>query len=320
MPDRPLTPSFASAVGRGRGRGKEWTLSAFDARRKPIGTAGSASYRDDEDNPVIAWASITVERGHRRCGVATALLTSIVEHAQREGRTRIVGTAMDDDGGPAFAEAIGAVPKQAWHVWDLSLADVDMALMDKRIADAAVRAPGYDLLKWDGAVPEEHAEAFVHLALAMNDAPRDQLAVNDWRWSVADMRESERRLAEQKTEVWILVARRLSDGDLAGFHQAMWNPADPTTVWIASTAVAPEHRERGIQKWMGAVQTLRIMAERPDVTSQRVTTADSNEVIVATMREKGYRPVAGYKAWEVSVADAAAWLNARGRKLPLRRT
>ena len=89
---------------------------------------------------------------------------------------------------------------------------------------------------------------------------------------------------------------------MAGFNQAMWNPADPTTVWIASTAVRPKLIVgRGIQKWLGAVQTLRIMAERPEVTSQRAATSDSNEIIWATIEEKGYRPVVGYKAWEVSV-------------------
>ena len=314
MPDSPMTPSFASAVGRGRGQGKEWTIRVYDNRRRPIGVAGSGSYRDDQDNPAIAWVSIAVDRGHRRRGVATALLTSIVEHAKREGRTRLVGSATDDDGGPAFAEAIGAVPKQAWHIYDLPIAEVDVALMEKRIADAEIRAPGYEALCWDGPVPEEHAAAFVELALAMNDSPRDELEVNDWRWSVADMRDADRAVAEQKNEVWTVVVRRVSDGEFAGFNQGMWNPTDPTSFWVGSTAVRREHRGRAIQKWMGAVQTMRIRAERPGVTSQRAAVADSNEALLATMKEKGYRQLVGYRAWEVSVADAAAWLRNRSEK------
>jgi len=290
-----------------------WSFRARDAAGTLVGETSTAIDPEHNENPDIIEVRLSVLPDHRGRGLGTRLLLQVVELAEQLGRTRLLGVTNDRvPEGERFATAIGAGVKSRVHTNRLMIADVDRAQLESWVADGPVRAAGYDLLAWDGPVPDEHLEAFVDLVHVMNTAPRDDLELNDFVMTPEQMRENEKQMAAVGVEQWTLVARRVSDGAFAGFHDVSWVPWEPTTVYVGATGVVPEHRGHALGKWLKAVMTLRVMDERPHVDQIRTGNADSNDAMLGINHAMGYRPWIAQAVWEVSVADARAAIAARG--------
>jgi hypothetical protein len=188
--------------------------------------------------------------------------------------------------------------------------------MEKWVAEGPARAPDYELLSWDGAMPEAHLEAYVDLVLVMNDAPRDDFEVNDFTLTPKEWREQEEQFAAISGESWTLVARCKSDGALAGLHDVFWAPHEPDFVHVGNTGVRREHRGHALGKWLKAQMTLRILDERPDVEDIRTGNADSNEAMLGINKEMGYRPLLGATGWELMVDAVEKSVADRGIDIP----
>jgi mycothiol synthase len=237
--------------------------------------------------------------------------------ARAEGRTRLLGNTFGTvPAGNAFAAEVGAEMKTAQHLNHLPTAEVDRSLLERWVAEGPKRAEGYELLAWDGAIPEEHLTAFIDLFLVMNTMPRDDLQINDFTITEAEWREQETQMDAVGAERWMLVARRVSDGALAGFHDVYWMPHEPNLINVGATGVRPEHRGHALGKWLKAVMTLRILDERADVEDIRTGNADSNDAMLGINHAMGYRPLLAAEAWEVPAEVAAKWLEARGVAIP----
>ena len=315
LPDEAPTPVDV-AIAQVRAspeRYKRWSFRARDAGGNLAGMASTSIDPDHDDNPDVLWASINIAAGHRRSGLATQLLARLVEVAETEGRDRFVGHSNDlFEGSPHFAAAVGAEEKSKTHANRLMIADVDRSLMETWVSEGPARAEGYELIGWDGPVPEEYMDKWLDLVLVMNTAPRDDLKINDFTLTAEEVRESERVFAAAGGEMWTLVARRIDDDAWAGFHNVEWAPSDPKVVWVDSTGVRPEHRGHALGKWLKAVMTLRVVDERPDVREIRTGNADSNDAMLGINWAMGYKPWIAQSTWEVSVERAKAYLTARG--------
>jgi mycothiol synthase len=318
LPDDPPTPlelaiaSYRNAPDRLR----RTSVRAWSPDGELVGSTGLRVDPDHDDNPDLAFGSVTVRADHRRNGVGTQLLAYFVALAKQENRTRLVGDTNGRLPGAEFAEVIGAEVKQATHMNHLPIASVDVEKMQRWVKDGPVRAEDYEIFGWDGDVPEEHMEDFLAAVLVMNTAPRDDLQMNDFTITAEEVREQEKVANAVGTEAWQLIARRKSDGAWAGIHDVGWNPAEPETVYVGATGVFPEHRGHALGKWLKAVMTLRVMEERPQVTSIRTGNADSNDAMLGINKEMGYVPFISQTVWEIKTADAEKWLANKGVQLP----
>ena len=278
-----------------------------------VGNATTSVDAHERDNPDVLVAGINVLPAHRRGGHGLRPLAELVALADDLGKTRIVGDTYEGaDAGPAFADAIGAIPRQANHLNHLPLADVDRSMLEQWVAEAADRSADYELLGWDGPVPDEHVADWLDLVLVMNTAPRDELDLNDFTFSEEQLRDAERVAAATGQEDWVLVARHRETGEWAGFHNVGWDPNQPRYVYVGATGVMPEHRGHALGKWLKAAMTLRILDERPDVTNIRTGNADSNDAMLGINRRMGYRPLLGQMTWELAVPEAQRRLADRG--------
>ena len=256
---------------------------------------------------------LQVDAAHRRNGLGSQLFAELVKVARDQGRKRIISDSNERiPAGAAFAEAVGATAKQAAHVNRLLIADVDRPMLEGWVADGPSRAEGYELIAWDGAVRDEWLDQYVKTFLVMNTAPHDDLEVNDFTFSPAEARERDDQLAATRTEQWTIVARRVSDGFWAGFHDVYWSPHDDKVVQVGATGVDPDHRGHALGKWLKAAMTLRIMDERAPVAEIRTGNADSNDAMLGINKLMGYKPFIAQQLWEVSADDAEAWLRKRG--------
>ena len=292
---------------------RRFSFRARDADGRLVALAGTNIDPDNDDNPDVLWAGINILPDARRQGLGTRLLAELVALARAEGRTRLIGSTMGGrEDGEAFAKAVGAVSRQATHLNHLPLAEVDRPMLERWVAEAATRSADYELIGWDGAVPEEHLANWLELVVVMNTAPRDDLQLNDFTITAEEVREHERVMEAAGYETWVLVARHRTTGEWAGFHDVNWDPDQPQYVYVDSTGVRPEHRGHALGKWLKAAMTLRVLDERPDVTNIRTGNADSNDAMLGINKEMGYRPLLGQTTWELPVETAAAWLADRG--------
>jgi GNAT superfamily N-acetyltransferase len=186
------------------------------------------------------------------------------------------------------------------HINSLHVDRVDRALLEQWVAEGPQRAPGYELLAWDGPVPDEHLVAFADLYNVMNDAPLDDLVMTDYSVTPEQLREWERHAAATSAQTWTVVARA-PDGTLAGFHAVNWGPSQPTVSNVVDTGVRREHRGHALGKWLKAVVTLRALDERPSVTEIRTGNADSNAAMLGINHAMGYRPLFSTTTWELTV-------------------
>ena len=289
-----------------------WSIRARDERGGLVGAARTSIDPEHDENPDILFANVSVLAGHRRAGLGTELLGRLVGIADAEGRTRIIGSTNGlRPEGAAFAEAAGATVKSRAHQNRLLTAKADRALLEGWVGEAATRSADYELLAWDGPVPEDDLQRWIELVLVMNTAPRDDLEVNDFTLTPEEVREQERISAAANIEHWTIVARHRTTGEWAGFHDVAWLPSDPKIVFVGATAVDPRHRGHALGKWLKAVMTLRILDERPDVTDIRTGNADSNDAMLGINRAMGYEPWISDVTWELDVAAARAFVESR---------
>jgi GNAT superfamily N-acetyltransferase len=306
-PEDPVTP-VADAIAEARAIPARVQRTAFRVWGEDGSLVGSAQVSVDlehDDNPDVLGCPIFVRHDHRRRGIGTALLREVCTFARTAGRQRLVGQTFSRiPAGDDFAERVGATRKAESHTNHLPTDEVDRELMQAWVRDGPNRAPGYELVAWDETIPNEHLSAFVDLMLVMNEAPRDDLDVNDFTLTPSEWREVEERAAAIGQVRWFLVARRISDGALAGLHDLAWVPAFPQVMFVGSTGVRLEHRGHALGKWMKAAMTLRVLDEKPEVTDIRTGNADSNDAMLGINRQMGYRPAFGVTTWELAVGES----------------
>ncbi|GAB4304518.1 MAG: GNAT family N-acetyltransferase [Candidatus Bipolaricaulota bacterium] len=287
-----------------------WTVQRWVAwRGEEAVAAASAYFYNTPHNRHIADADIGVLPEQRRRGIGKELLTRIVAAAEKGGKTLLIfGTDSALPAGRAFAERVGARPGMVSATNQLDLAHLDRALM------ARWRNEGprdlFTLGWWIGPYPEEELEAICRLKDVMNTAPRDELQMEDWTWTPEMVRQGEAALAERRRERWTLYARHRPSGELAGFTEVFWDPAQKETLWQGDTGVLPKYRGRGLGKWLKATMIEKVLAERPCVVRVRTGNANSNAPMLAINRAMGFRMYKEWTIWQMEVAQARSYLAA----------
>jgi mycothiol synthase len=292
-----------------------WRVRIYDATGELV--AGTTVFKDwqNDSNPDVGGLSGNVHAEHRGCGLGTVLLAWQVAFAQALGQTRILmGTDSRLPRSVDLVKVLGAELKQEEHENRLTLADVDSDLLHRWIADAS--AGDYELVAIDGRIPDDLAQAYVDLVLVMNTAPRDDLQLNDFTYSVAELREQEERQHAVGGLTWNLIARHRGSGDLVGVHTIAFSPDDKEKCYVGITGVVPEHRGHRLGRWLKAAMTLRLMDECPQIGCVVTGNADSNEAMLAINREMGYRPHASGSTWEVGREHLEKLLEHRGVEIP----
>jgi mycothiol synthase len=290
-----------------------WSFRARDSDGTLVGGASFRLDPDHDENPDVLSGQVYVHPDHRRRGLGCLLLAELVGLSRELERTRLMAWTSDRwPAGASFLEALGAERKLEMHQNHLVLAEVDRPMLESWVSDGPRRAPDYEVVWWDERVPDEEVDAYAALVMVMNTAPMDDFDLNDFTMTPEQIREGEEQLRATGMQRWLAVARRVSDGALAGFHDVYWQASSPETAWVGATAVEPEHRGHALGKWLKAAVTIRMLDERPQVTEIRTGNADSNDAMLGINRAMGYKPMAATAGWELSVDQAEAYLRSRG--------
>lgn len=292
-------PSFQRAV----------IWAARDLDGKVVGTS-ELWWQEKEENRHRAHIAVDVHPLHRRRGLATRLLAPAAERAREIERRLLSAYVISDSPGGLFLGTLGfgrAKTKGEESEFGglesrLSLEELDRSLIASWIEKAAERASDYELLFWDGPTPDDHLDRYAALVNVMNTAPMDE-NYEDENWTPERVREYEVRSVDAGYQIWTYVARHLPSGEFAGNTRIYPNPFRRVFAHQEDTAVVPEHRNKGLGRWLKAAMLRKLMAEQPEARWVITWNATMNEAMLSINRALGFKPFLTWDNWQVSTDD-----------------
>jgi mycothiol synthase len=270
---------------------ERWLWVARDPDERLVGRAGLwIEHREENRHLASVWLVVRPEA--RRRGVGRRLLEAAVERARKEGRTTLMGMTVVGTEGAAAARALGAEVALVNRVSRLRTAELDRSLLEGWVARAAERAAGYSLVAFDGDCPDDLLERFAALMAVMNTAPRGDMDMEDEVFTPELIREFEASMRTKGTRIWTLAAREDATGELAGYTALFFPKHRPWQVEQGDTGVDPAHRNKGLGRWLKAVNLLRLLDECPEARVVDTENADSNEPMLNINVALGFRRLA----------------------------
>ena len=255
-----------------------------------------------EENQHFAELWLVVRPEARRRGIGRRLLEAAVDRAREEGRDTLMGMPAVGSEGAAAARALGAESALVNRISRLRTADLDRTMLEAWVARAAERAAGYSLLAFDGDCPDELLEPFAALMAVMNTAPRGSLDIEDDVFTPELIREFEASMRLKGTVIWTLLAREDATGDLAGYTSLFFPKHRAWQAQQGDTGVDPAHRNKGLGRWVKAVNLLRLLDERPEVQVVDTDNADNNEPMLNINVALGFRRLAVNECAQLKLA------------------
>ncbi|TQM69061.1 acetyltransferase (GNAT) family protein [Actinomadura hallensis] len=223
---------------------------------------------------------IRVRPGHRRRGIGGRLLAAAAGALRDDGRTSVLAQVLAGTPAVPFLESHGFECVLTLRGMLLRLDDVPPG----RVARLLAAGPaGYRLVRWRGAVPDEHADAFARAKHAMADPAEYDGAP----WDAHRVREMAEVVAKRGDDLYTVAA--LSGDVVAGFTEVVV-PHDCTgRAAQYDTAVVPEHRGRRIGIWVKAAMLDWLAGTRPGVREIETDNAGDNVHMLAVNEELGFR-------------------------------
>jgi mycothiol synthase len=267
----------------------------------PIGC--SACWSNSAGDTAVMQCYVYVREPWRRRDVGWQLTRPVIDTAQAEGRSSIVGNTFDSVlAGGAFALRLGARAARVNRTSELRISDVDWDLVQSWIDAGRGRVLGYSLDLWDGPFPDElagDAAAFHHL---VQTKPRDDLHVADVVLRADHVAELDRALVEAGRRRWTIFVRDLS-GRCVGGTEMIFEPWDATVAAQQNTAIGEAHRGIGLAKWVKASMLDRIRRERSNIERVRTSNAFSNAPMLAINDMLGFKIIEARTEWQGRTAD-----------------
>ncbi|HUS14123.1 MAG TPA: GNAT family N-acetyltransferase [Chloroflexia bacterium] len=262
-----------------------------------------------DTNQHIGDIDLAVLPEYRRQGLSRLLLAVLAERMARENRRLVMGPSFSTiPAGAAWWQHIGGTLGLTEQVNQLVIADLDRDMLRLWQERAAERAPGFELVSWEGAYPDADLPELAAMYAAMNHAPHGDLDVEDWTLTPEQLKEQEAAMVERDERRWTFAVRESATGKIAGFTEMHWNPLRPEFLWQWGTAVWPEYRNLGLGRWLKAATLDHVLAQRPEPIFVRTGNANTNAAMLKINEELGFRVIMSEGWWQLELAELQAYL------------
>jgi GNAT superfamily N-acetyltransferase len=249
------------------------------------GTVGTSDY----DNLHLAWVGSKVHPGHRRRGLGTEMLEAVLATARGLSRTSVGVDTWDLEAPKAFAARHGFEPKSAAINRRQVLADVDFVELRARYDEALPLAQDYELVRRAGATPDDELEAMAEMTAAINDAPTDDLDIEDEVFSAERIRAYEDAQQSRGFRFYRVLARHRGTGELAGHSVVVVDPERPELGEQHDTSVLGNHRGHRLGLLLKVEMNLWLLDAEPQLASIDTWNAESNGHMIGVNELLGYR-------------------------------
>ena len=243
----------------------------------------------DYDNLHLAWLGLQVHPRHRRRGHGTVMLEALVGEAGARGRTSVGIDGWDSEACRRFAARHGFEQKSAAVERRQVLAELDWAAIERLHDEAEVAASAYDVIRREGRTPDDELEALAEMASAINDAPTDDLDVEDEVYSAARMRAYEDAWLGRGHRLYRTLARHRRSGELAGQSVVLVDGERPERGDQHDTSVVAAHRGHRLGLLLKTEMNLWLREAEPQLAHISTWNAESNDHMVGVNEAIGYR-------------------------------
>jgi GNAT superfamily N-acetyltransferase len=243
----------------------------------------------DYDNQHLAWLAVLVHPEHRRRGHGSSLLAGLVNQVRATGRTSIGTSGWESERTSAFAARHG-LERKAFEVNRRQvLAELDLAELDRLYDEARSAASAYELVRQPGHTPEEELEAVAVMVSAINDAPTDDLDIEDEVFSPERVRAYETANEKRGITIYRLMARHRETGELAGQTVVGVDRERPNIGEQHDTSVVAVHRGHRLGLLLKLEMNRWLRDAEPRLETIDTWNAESNDFMIGVNEALGYR-------------------------------
>lgn len=250
------------------------------------------------DNQHLAWLGIDVHPDHRRRGHGDAVLAFLLDRARAEGRTSVGGNSWDAAAPRAFAARHGFEAKAVEVNRRQHLATVDRDELDRLHADALAHAGAYELVRRVGATPADELPAMAAMTAAINDAPTDDLDIEDEVFPPERVAAYEAAQAGKGDALFRVFARHRGTGELAGQTVVVVEGDRPHVAHQHDTSVVRAHRGHRLGVLLKTDMLRWLAEEQPRIETIDTWNAESNDHMIGVNRALGYEIIGRALAWQ----------------------
>ena len=173
-------------------------------------------FYSERDNTHLGWAWMGVLPEHRRLGYGSALFAHVQDEVRAAGRTSIGADGWESERAVGFAAKHGLEKRSQAIMRRQTLSEIPKGRLQELYDEAAARATDYELVRIVGRTPDDMVDAMVELVAAINDAPTDDLDIEDEVFSAERLAAYETSQIERGSRLYRLVARHRATGELGG--------------------------------------------------------------------------------------------------------
>ena len=237
----------------------------------------------------LAWLDLAVRPEHRRRGHGSGLLEAMTKRALAEGRTSVGTGGWEGEATRGFAERHGLGLRMNEINRRQFLAEVDWELVEKLHTEALGHASSYEVVRRLGRTPDDELAALAEMASAINDAPTDDLDIEDEVFSADRVRAYEHAQIERGRLLHRVFARHRETGELAGHTVVAVDEERPHLADQHDTSVVAAHRGHRLGLLLKADMMLWLRETQPHVESVDTWNAESNDHMIGVNEALGYR-------------------------------
>jgi len=272
-----------------------------------VGLSGAWIDTNRQDKNVFGLVFVRPEARGR--GYARPLAGAVMDAADGAGRDVFVTEVVKDGPEAPLIETIGLKPVLQERISRLRVADIDRGLMQTWIDRAAERASDYELVLHESPMPDEVAEKYVVLHDVMNTAPLEGLEEAPETLTVELWQEMERGHAGAGETMLTCIAVHRPSGEYAGFTTLKYQSKHPVEGHQFDTGVNPEHRNKGLGRWIKAANILEFTSRFPDVQWIDTGNAGSNEPMLNINYEMGFKTECVVQVYQGPIDLVRNWVD-----------
>ena len=251
------------------------------------------------DNTHLGFVEVTVDPSGRRRGLGRQLFEVGMDRIRAQGRGLVLSGGLDGTAAEGFLEVMGLKRASQEAERRLDLLALDDERLDQELAAAESLSSGYELVRMPGRVPDDQLDGVVAMTAAINDAPMDDLEVEDEVFSPERIRAFETAQLASGRRLYRLVARLRDGGELVGHTMTAVEGERPWWGWQYDTTVTPAHRGHRLGLLLKIEMLRWLAADEPQLRTIETWNAVSNHHMVAVNEVLGCQVVATATEWQM---------------------
>lgn len=314
--DRPWHPGWpASLVRTLATHGWDDVPEQFFFGRDDRGTlvAAGSVFLPERENRRTAIIEARVHPDRRRRGLGSIFYDHLESLTAKANRTTLFTCGPESPSLRGFAEGRGYALGLVGMSRQVDLRQVSIAEVEAAYAEAAaVAGDDYELLRLRGAMPDDLMEAYLDAVAAINDAPMDDLVLDDEIHDAGRIRQYERGQELSGYRLYRVLARHRASGAIAGHTVVAVRGDRPQLGDQHDTTVVAARRGHRLGLLLKADMMRWLRDVEPDLETIGTHNAASNDHMIAVNERLGYRVMG--RSLEFQRHDAPAALAASSQR------